>query len=403
MVALPLGPAPAPAAAAASASTSTSSRVSFHAWDTATDWRSGDLADGARITTVDDRPALTLDGAATSGRWTSPPWTPSSPIRDVVASWQATTPGRSWIEVRLRVRVRGHWSRWYSMGSWTRSTTGRRTSVAHQGDADGSVRTDTYVPGVNGLPTAYRLRVVLHGSRAARPQVFQVAAATTSLRSAPARTSATTMRRTVALRVPPYSQQAHVGEFPRYGGGGQVWCSPTSTAMVMSYWRTGPTARELATIGADPVFDAHGRADPEVVWAALHTWDAGHRGTGNWPFNTAYASTYGLSGSVRQYASLRSLERWILHGVPIVASVAWDNTDPRSDNDLDGAPIRRSGGHLLVVSGFTRRGNVIVDDPAAPTRSGVRRVYRRAQFERDWLDASRGTTYVMYPVRSPGT
>jgi hypothetical protein len=84
--------------------------------------------------------------------------------------------------------------------------------------------------------------------------------------------------------------------------------------------------------------------------------------------------------------------------VPVVASIAWNNTDTATDNDLSGAPIPKSGGHLLVVSGFTRRGDVIVADPAAATNATVRRTYARAQFERNWLNASTGTTYVIQPV-----
>jgi hypothetical protein len=130
----------------------------------------------------------------------------------------------------------------------------------------------------------------------------------------------------------------------------------------------------------------------------MRTWDAGYSGTGNWPFNTAYASGYGLDGPVRQYGSLRDVETWILGGVPVVASIARNNSDAIVDNDLDGAPISKSGGHLLVISGFTAGGDVLVADPAAPTRATVRRTYRRAQFERDWLNASTGTAYVIQPV-----
>ena len=46
-----------------------------------------------------------------------------------------------------------------------------------------------------------------------------------------AATSKTTMTSTVDLAVPAYSQMLHSGHFPQYGGGGQAWCSPTSTAM----------------------------------------------------------------------------------------------------------------------------------------------------------------------------
>jgi hypothetical protein len=376
------------------------SPVSFHAWHTRADFGAGDVTGGVRVGFFQGRPALVLAGGSDTGTWTSPQWRPPSAIGDLVASWQAYTSGDSWIETRLSVRIGDRWSVWYRMGDWSFDAQAHpRSSVNHQSDADGKIYTDTYVPGPNGAPSAYRLQVTLHADGANRPRVHQVAATTSLLTGAPVATSTTTLHRAVELSVPRFSQQTHAGEFPAYGGGGEVWCSPTSTAMVLAYWQVGPTAADLASIGSDPSFDSHGRTDPQVVWAALHTWDAAYHGTGNWPFNTAYASAYGLDGSVRQFASLQDVERWIGRGVPVVASLAWDNADTRTDNDLDGAPILASGGHLLVVSGFTGRGDVIVADPAAPSNDSVRRVYQRGQFERDWLNASTGTVYVIQPHR----
>jgi hypothetical protein len=134
----------------------------------------------------------------------------------------------------------------------------------------------------------------------------------------------------------------------------------------------------------------------------VHTYDYAYKGTGNWPFNTAYASFYGLDGSVRQYDSLVPLERWIERGVPIVVSIAWNNNDSNPLNDLDGASISSTRGHLMVVRGFTADGDVIANDPASPSDGAVRHVYRRPQFEYDWLHASDGTVYVIKPYRIGG-
>jgi hypothetical protein len=49
----------------------------------------------------------------------------------------------------------------------------------------------------------------------------------------------------------------------------------------------------------------------------------------------------------------------------------------------------------MVVRGFTDTGDVIANDPASPNNAEVRRVYKRAQVERNWLRASHGTTYVI--------
>ena len=48
------------------------------------------------------------------------------------------------------------------------------------------------------------------------------------------------------LNVPAYSQMTHQGEYPQYGGGGEAWCSPTSTAMVLGYYDALPAAGQYA-------------------------------------------------------------------------------------------------------------------------------------------------------------
>jgi hypothetical protein len=45
---------------------------------------------------------------------------------------------------------------------------------------------------------------------------------------------------------------------------------------------------------------------------------------------------------------------------------------------------------------------VIANDPASPSDARVRHVYRRDQFERDWLNASNGIVYVIKPDKIAG-
>jgi hypothetical protein len=52
----------------------------------------------------------------------------------------------------------------------------------------------------------------------------------------------------------------------------------------------------------------------------------------------------------------------------------------------------------MVVIGFTDDGDVIANDPASPDNEQVRRVYKREQFERNWLRASTGTSYIIKPA-----
>ncbi|MFL5732761.1 MAG: C39 family peptidase, partial [Chloroflexia bacterium] len=85
-------------------------------------------------------------------------------------------------------------------------------------------------------------------------------------------------------------------------------------------------------------------------------------------------------------------EEWIASGVPVIISVAWGR------NQLTGAPIPTSAGHLEVLAGFDARGNPIINDPAAPTNAAVQRTYLRAELEKLWLQSSGGTAYLIYPM-----
>ena len=165
-----------------------------------------------------------------------------------------------------------------------------------------------------------------------------------------------------------------------YPDGGEVWCSPASLSMVMAYW-----AGETGDLGLDQPVPA----------VAAGTYDYVYQGWGNWPFNTAYASAYGLKATVNRFSSIEQLERWIEMGVPVVASIAWDNN--YAERQLSGAPLTWSDGHLLVVRGFDSSGNVVVNDPAGNDDSEVRRVYSRDEFAQAWFSGSGGVVYLVYP------
>ena len=184
----------------------------------------------------------------------------------------------------------------------------------------------------------------------------------------------------------------HTGEYPRFGGGGEAWCSPTSTTMVLAYYKRLPPASEYAWVRKS-------YGDRVVDHAARMTYDHGYDGTGNWPFNTAYAARQTGHAFVTRFRSLRGVEQMIRAGIPVVTSITF------SRGRLSGAPISASNGHLVVVVGFTQAGDVVVNDPAAKTRAGVRRTYSRAQFEDAWLQrypyrgGMRGSGGLAYVIR----
>ncbi len=381
-----------PLLGAAPATAAPSRRIDYATWDAPADLRSGTL-EGLRVTAG----RLTLPAGTDTGRWTSPWATPGFALTRLIASWSARTPGDSRVRVAVRGRSGATTSSWDTLARWSAGDRYlRRTTASGQSDDLGSVDVDTWV--VPGGVQAYQLRVTLAraAGQPASPAVDSVGAMSSLL---PEVSDVATSRPGVAggivLDVPRYSQMVHRGDYPRYGGGGEAWCSPTSTSMVLGYYDALPAASAYSWV-------PEGHVDPWVDHAARMTFDYDYAGTGNWPFNTAYAASLAGHAFVTRLRSLREAERFIAAGIPLVASIAF------GPGELTGAPISSTDGHLLVIAGFTDSGDVVVNDPAAATRAGVRRTYDRGEFEDAWLPASGGTVYVIrddahpLPANSPG-
>lgn len=287
---------------------------------------------------------------------------------ELIASWNAETPPGTWIEVLVSAELDGHSTKLYNLGIWASGRdTIERHSVRLQGDADGYVAVDTLViSDKKAEATAYQLTVRLFSDdNVATPSVHYLSAATsTEPAKKPEPSAGNPDYWGTLLTVPECSQMAYEG--------GNVWCSPTSTSMIVAYYEVGPDPCEAAVLAAvDGVYDRV------------------YGGTGNWPFNTAYAATYGLQGSVRRFESMEDIEQLVADGVPVAISFAWGK------GELTGAAVRSSSGHLAVVVGFDTEGNPIVNDPAAATNEEVQRTYLRSELEPLWLEHSGGTVYVI--------
>ena len=149
------------------------------------------------------------------------------------------------------------------------------------------------------------------------------------------------------------------------GDPGRGWCSPASLAMLLV---------------------ANG-IDIDVGGVAAATYDEAYHGTGNWAFNVAFASRFGLRGFVAFLRDLAHARMFLEAGVPLALSITWKK------GQLDNPPLDESEGHIVVLRGFDDAGNPIVNDPAQAT---IRVVYPRAQFEKLWLE-HRGIAYVVAP------
>ncbi|XTZ17158.1 C39 family peptidase [Micromonospora echinospora] len=342
------------------------------------------------------------------GTWTSPVTRIGFDASEMIASWNATTPAGTWIQVEVQGRYTDNvQTPWYVMGRWASGDADiRRTTVDDQGDGRSDVWTDTLSvrnKTAGPLLREYQLRLTLYRAtdQLVSPVVRMVGAMSSHV---PDRFTVTPSAGGIAwgkeLPVPRYSQMVHSGHYPEYDGGGQAWCSPTSTEMVVEYWGRRPSAEDTAWV--DPTYP-----DPTVNHAARSVYDYTYEGAGNWPFNTAYAASFrGLEGRVTRLHSLDELELFIAAGIPVVTSQSF------LASELDGANYGTSG-HLFVVVGFTADGDVIVNDPASSSNDVVRNVYKREQFEQIWLRTKRttasggvaggpgGVVYLIKPLDSP--
>ena len=319
-----------------------------------------------------------------SGTWTSTTVTSPFAFDELVASWNATTPDGTWIKIEVEASGSGRTTKPYVLGIWASGDgTIHRTSVSAQGDTNGFIAIDTFIRSKKAAPLdAYRLILTLYRADTAgtnSPSVRFLGALTSAASNY---SIPSTFAIPGELDVPMLSQEEHVGHFPEYDNGGEAWCSPTSTAMVLDYWHRGPTAEQIATWPA-----LAGHKDPQVDYAARYVYDWNYQGAGNWPYNTAYAATFGLNAFVTRLRSLTEAELFINEGIPLVASI---------NGKLPGFFFGKTNGHLLVIIGFTPSGDVITNDPAVPTNEQVRVEYNRADFEKVWLEGSAGIVYVIY-------
>jgi hypothetical protein len=323
------------------------------------------------------------------GTWMSSAVRPPFDFDQLVASWNAATPLGTWIEVEMRASGASRQTKWYTLAIWSSGDdTIHRTTRQGQEDADGRVNVDTFEKAIRAAElTSYELRVTLHRTAGVNgmPALTLLTAVTSRAGDHALPGAVSGVARD--LDVPMLSQETHAGHYPEYDGGGEAWCSPTSTAMVLGFWKTGPSAADLVAFPGP--FHQDGRVDH----AARYTYDWSYKGAGNWPFNTAYAASYGLESFVTRLRSLDEAELFIQAGIPLIASI---------NGELPGFLFTSTSGHLLVIRGFAANGDVITNDPAVRANAQARKVYPRADFERVWL-ASFGTVYVIHPpgVRLP--
>ncbi len=300
---------------------------------------------------------------------------------EAVVSWNVEPATGAVLEVDAQEDTAPAEGDWRRLGTWSlgEGSPGERTSLRGQQGEWGAVKTDTLV--LARPATRIRIRLRMRGELASHPERLRwLTVSLVDTRREPVEREPLKAAWGRTLDVPERSQVSFAE--------GRAWCSPTSVSMVLGWW-----ARTLGRAELD-------RPVPEV---AAGVYDPGWSGTGNWPFNMAYAgSVGGLRACAVRLRDLRDVETMVAAGVPVVLSV--------NAPALRGKPVAPDGGHLVTVVGFTETGDPVVNDPWARLEEGqrVRRVYPRANVVRAWAHAHRLAYWVvpadridLFPGRHP--
>ncbi|HTL55447.1 MAG TPA: C39 family peptidase, partial [Candidatus Limnocylindrales bacterium] len=257
-------------------------------------------------------------------------------------------------------------TKYYNLGVWSKDRDrGPRHSQAGQHDSDGDVSTDTLILGRPAKDLQVRVTVSKPANSPNKAIKFLgVSLADTNVTPAPLAARQEAWGKLVP--VPERSQMPYPN--------GNTLCSPATVSMILGYW-----AQDLKRPDLDqPV--------PEIADAI---YDSQWHGTGNWPFNMAYAGSFNrMRAYVTRLSDIAELEAWIARNLPVGLSLDYDRLRAKGPGP---------NGHLVVLVGFTESGDPIINDPG--TSEHVRKTFPRKNLIDAWA-CSRNTVYLVYPEQT---
>jgi len=269
----------------------------------------------------------------------------------MVPWWNADTACGGYLEIFLQVETSIGWSRWYSLGQWSRSP-----ASFSDGDDTGKVETDTLLLATKSR--RFKVKAELSAGAGGAGAVIVKRMGVISRNRARARKPARPYFLQYAWQMPLTRSRG------RGNGIRDRICSPTCAA-----W--------LSVTG---LIFPHFRHPPFAMLRALK-------------FRTGLQRRFPLAP--RAVARLISFRTWnwrlsaIFRGHLLIASIKF------ADGQLAGAPISKTSGHLVLIVGLRRNEmgsfHVLVNDPAASSPAEVSRRYDLEEFEKAWT----GIAYVI--------
>lgn len=293
-----------------------------------------------------------------------------------VPSWNADCPQGTWITIDLQTSADSGttWTAWYRIAAWGDPAIVNKMKASDmiRKDVYGSVDQDTLELKKNANRLRYRI-----GLHTNRPEVSPLVSL-------------------VAVAVADSNRAVPPDNAPGPAWGKEIaapWRSQTVENADIAWRICGPTSTSVALASAGVVLP--------TAFVAQTAWDNLNGIYGNWPYLAATASKLmrenadeipAVPGRKKLYRSYvlwcpdwKAVEDEILKGNTCIISIRF-GTD-----ELHGAPISSTDGHLILARGFTKDGNVVCNDSAAKTEDKGRVVYNRQEL----MDARHGNPVIV--------
>lgn len=299
------------------------------------------------------------------GTWTSPEMRTAFAFTEMIPSYNPHCPSETGLrfDIRTRDAASGKWSPWFYLGSWGRTLAGEREIHNEFGKVDvDTLKLD--------LPAdAYQARVHFYAfnlDEAVNPSLRRLAICYSGVKGggdAPLNRAAipVMLEQDFSRDIPvPFRAQGNAAKPLR-----PEICSPTSVSMVMQYLGDNRPTEENA----------------------LAIYDSEYGLFGNWARAVAWAGENGFDAWVTRYRTWEQVKATLATGQPIIASIRFEK------GECPSFVLKETDGHLIVIRGFTREGDLIFNDPASREKGGGA-IYKAGELAKAWF-AHGGVGYII--------
>jgi hypothetical protein len=342
-------------------------------FDTAPAWASGQ---SQRVVLVHNSPVrLALHDPRGKypriGVWTSPEVQTDFPFTELIPSYNPHCPADTGIryDVRARDLHSQNWSPWFYLGAWGK-TYGKEERILTD-PAFGDVDVDTHL--LRHHADAYQVRVSFYAfglDEVVNPELRRLAVCYSGVVEDPAQREALQPH----ISLPPDFARDLAVPFRAQGNAAKPLrpeiCSPTSVSMVMQYLGLDRTTEENA----------------------LGIYDSENDMFGNWGRAVAWAGENGFDAWLTRFRNWDQVKETLAQGQPIIASIRFKK------GECPSFVFPQSAGHLIVIRGVTRDGDLIVNDPARTRGNGA--VYKADELAKAWI-AHGGVGYIIKKPKNP--